>query len=127
VYLQDVGDLDRRRRRNSSADRFAAEIVGFRFICGTSRELEAEVKAGKISRRSFTTGSVAYVWRLPPLRQRKEDIPVLLDWFPRSRLGICPRRAGSQLRDAGFLSRVSLAGKHSRIERCGPAIVRAGR
>ena len=56
-----------------------------RFICGTSRELEPEVKAGKF-REDLYYGISGVCLRLPPLRQRKEDIPVLRDWF----LGRCP-------------------------------------
>ncbi len=51
-----------------------------RFICGTSRELEAEVKAGKF-REDLYYGISGVCLRMPPLRQRKEDIPVLRDWF----------------------------------------------
>ena len=83
VYLQEVGDLD-----------FAgqAELVrqlvfsgdeqrrGPRFICGTSRELEPEVRAGKFKEDLYYRISSVCL-RLPPLRQRKEDIPVLRDWF----------------------------------------------
>ncbi len=51
-----------------------------RFICGTSRELEADVKAGKF-REDLYYGISGVCLRMPPLRQRKEDIPVLRDWF----------------------------------------------
>jgi two-component system response regulator AtoC len=51
-----------------------------RYICGTSRELEPEVKAGKF-REDLYYGISGVCLRLPPLRQRKEDIPVLRDWF----------------------------------------------
>src|SRR5258705_7746798 len=79
VYLQDVGDLD------SSAQ---AELVrqiasggeevrrGPPFICGTSRELGAEVKAGKIREELYYRISGVCL-RLPPPRPRKENNPVL--------------------------------------------------
>jgi two-component system response regulator AtoC len=51
-----------------------------RFICGTSCELEPEVKAGKFREDLYYRISGVCL-RLPPLRQRKEDIPVLRDWF----------------------------------------------
>jgi two-component system response regulator AtoC len=54
-----------------------------RFICGTSRELEPEVKAGKFREDLYYRISGVCL-RLPPLRQRKEDIPVLRDWFLRA-------------------------------------------
>src|SRR6267142_1600358 len=82
VYLQDVGDLDSpaqaelvRQIASAAEDRWVP-----RFICGTSRELEAEVKAGKFREDLYYRISGVCL-RLPPLRQRKEDIPVLLDWF----------------------------------------------
>ncbi len=83
VYLQDVGDLD-----SSAQAELVRQIASGggevrrtpRFICGTSRELEAEVKAGKFREDLYYRISGVCL-RLPPLRQRKEDIPVLLDWF----------------------------------------------
>jgi two-component system, NtrC family, response regulator AtoC len=91
VYLQDVGDLA------AAAQKELVRQIGLhgngkgngnddaqrrvpRFICGTSRELEAEVKAGKF-REDLYYGISGVCLRMPPLRQRKEDIPVLRDWF----------------------------------------------
>ena len=85
VYLQEVGDL------TAAAQKELARQVALngnvdeqrrvpRFICGTSRELEPEVKAGKF-REDLYYGISGVCLRLPPLRQRKEDIPVLRDWF----------------------------------------------
>jgi two-component system, NtrC family, response regulator AtoC len=83
VYLQEVGDL------TASAQKGLVRQIGLsgaeqrrvpRYICGTSRELEPEVKAGKF-REDLYYGISAVCLRLPPLRQRKEDIPVLRDWF----------------------------------------------
>jgi two-component system, NtrC family, response regulator AtoC len=83
VYLQEVGDL------SAAAQRELVRQIGLtgaeqrrvpRFICGTSRELEPEVKAGKF-REDLYYGISGVCLRLPPLRQRKEDIPVLRDWF----------------------------------------------
>jgi two-component system response regulator AtoC len=87
VYLQEVGDL------TAAAQEELVRQIGLngngngddqrrvpRFICGTSRELEPEVKAGKF-REDLYYGISGVCLRLPPLRQRKEDIPVLRDWF----------------------------------------------
>ncbi len=85
TYLQEVGDL------TGAAQKELVRQVGLhgrgdtqsgvpRFICGTSRELEPEVKAGKF-REDLYYGVSGVCLRLPPLRQRREDIPVLRDWF----------------------------------------------
>jgi DNA-binding NtrC family response regulator len=83
VYLQEVGDLA------ETAQRELVRQIGLngeeqrrvpRWICGTSRELEPEVKAGKF-REDLYYGISAVCLRMPPLRQRKEDIPVLRDLF----------------------------------------------
>jgi len=83
VYLQEVGDL------TATAQKELVRQIGLsgaeqrrvpRYICGTSRELEPEVKAGKF-REDLYYGISGVCLRLPPLRQRKEDIPILRDWF----------------------------------------------
>ena len=92
VYLQDVENL------TADAQKELVRQIGLhgnngngndndkdqrrvpRFICGTSSELEPEVKAGKF-REDLYYGISGVCLRLPPLRQRKEDIPVLRDWF----------------------------------------------
>jgi two-component system response regulator AtoC len=87
VYLQEVVDL------TAAAQKELVRQIGLngngraeiqhgvpRFICGTSRELEPEVKAGKF-REDLYYGISGVCLRLPPLRQRREDIPNLRDWF----------------------------------------------
>jgi len=83
VYLQEVGDL------SAAAQKELVRQIGLsgveqrrvpRYVCGTSRELEPEVKAGKF-REDLYYGISGVCLRLPPLRQRKEDIPILRDWF----------------------------------------------
>jgi two-component system response regulator AtoC len=83
VYLQEVGDLTSPAQKElvrQIALNGAEERHFPRFICGTSRELEQDVKAGKF-REDLYYGISGVCLRLPPLRQRKEDIPVLRDWF----------------------------------------------
>ncbi|HLX86769.1 MAG TPA: sigma 54-interacting transcriptional regulator [Terriglobales bacterium] len=87
IYLQEVGDL------TPDAQKELVRQIGLngghgsksgprvpRFVCGTSRELEPEVKAGRF-REDLYYGVSGVCLRLPPLRQRKEDIPGLRDWF----------------------------------------------
>src|SRR5215469_3463198 len=51
-----------------------------RFICGSSRDLEVEVNAGRLREDLYYRISGVCL-RLPPLRQRKEDIPSLTASF----------------------------------------------
>jgi two-component system response regulator AtoC len=53
-----------------------------RFICGSSRDLEVEVKVGRLREDLYYRISGVCL-RLPPLRQRKEDIPLLVAHFLR--------------------------------------------
>jgi len=83
VYLQEVGDLSAaaqeevlRQLSLGDGERNCAP----RYICGTSRELEPEVRSGKVHEDLYYRVSGVCL-RLPPLRQRKEDIPGLRDWF----------------------------------------------
>ncbi|MFY9648116.1 MAG: sigma 54-interacting transcriptional regulator [Terriglobales bacterium] len=83
VYVQEVGNL------SDAAQKELARQIGLqgdaerrvpRFVCGTTGELEPEVKAGRF-REDLYYGISGVCLRLPPLRQRKEDVPVLRDWF----------------------------------------------
>jgi len=53
-----------------------------RFICGSARDLEVEVKTGRLREDLYYRISGVCL-RLPPLRQRKEDIPLLMGHFLR--------------------------------------------
>jgi two-component system, NtrC family, response regulator AtoC len=51
-----------------------------RLICGSARDLEAEVRAGNLREDLYCLVSGVCL-RLPPLRQRREDIPILMEYF----------------------------------------------
>ena len=51
-----------------------------RLICGTSHDMEAEVRGGRFREDLYYRIS-GVTLRLPPLRQRKEDIPHLISFF----------------------------------------------
>jgi len=51
-----------------------------RFIFSTSRNLEKEIEAGRFRRELYFRIN-GVILRLPPLRERKEDIPSLLEYF----------------------------------------------
>jgi DNA-binding NtrC family response regulator len=53
-----------------------------RLICGSARDLEGEVRAGSLREDLYYRISGVCL-RLPPLRQRREDIPVLMEHFLR--------------------------------------------
>ena len=54
--------------------------VDVRIVSSTSRNLEADVAAGKFREDLYHRLSVVPI-RVPPLSERREDIPVLVDYF----------------------------------------------
>ena len=60
--------------------RYGIEESSARFICGSARDLEVEVKAGRLREDLYYRISGVCL-RLPPLRQRREDIALLLAHF----------------------------------------------
>jgi two-component system response regulator AtoC len=85
LYLDEVGDLSApcqkelseflaKQGTNGSA-RMAARV-----ICGSSRDLETDVRAGSFREDLYYRLSGVCL-RIPPLRQRREDIPQLIAFF----------------------------------------------
>jgi two-component system response regulator AtoC len=87
VYLQEPADLD------SACQAYLLEALPqspgngvasrrARLICGSARDLEGEVKRGRLREDLYYRISGVCL-RLPPLRQRKEDIAFLMGHFLR--------------------------------------------
>jgi len=86
VYFEEVADLSLgcQARLQKVWPQATAEDTasggGARVICGSARDLEVEVKAGRLREDLYYRISGVCL-RLPPLRQRKDDIPVLMNHF----------------------------------------------
>ena len=54
--------------------------INVRLVCATNRDIEQEVKSGKFREDLFYRINVFHI-HVPPLRERKEDIPLLVNYF----------------------------------------------
>ncbi|MEW5923843.1 MAG: sigma-54 dependent transcriptional regulator [Candidatus Zixiibacteriota bacterium] len=90
IFLDEIGDLDAASQvklLRVLQDR-SFEVLGssenltadFRLITATNRELEEMVKNGRFREDLYYRINLI-ILRLPPLRQRKEDIPLLVNYF----------------------------------------------
>ncbi len=92
IFLDEVGDMSPRTQakvlrvlQNGEVEPVGAEKtvqVDVRVVAATNRDLEAEIRAGRFREDLFYRLNVVPL-RTPPLRERLEDIPVLVDWFVR--------------------------------------------
>ncbi len=88
VFLEELADLSLDcqahllRALPRTEDSGALPTERARLVCGSVRDLELEVKAGRL-REDFYYRISSVCLRLPPLRQRKEDIASLMNHFLR--------------------------------------------
>ncbi len=92
IFLDEVGDMSPRTQakvlrvlQNGEVEPVGAEKtvqVDVRVVAATNRDLEAEIGAGRFREDLFYRLNVVPL-RTPPLRERLEDVPVLVDWFVR--------------------------------------------
>jgi len=92
LFLDEVSEMDiglqkkfLRVLQESSVRRVGgdeAREIDMRVVSATNRDLEAMVEAGLFRADLFYRLHVAHV-RLPPLRERREDIPLLVEHFAR--------------------------------------------
>ncbi|MGA2346947.1 MAG: sigma 54-interacting transcriptional regulator [Candidatus Sulfotelmatobacter sp.] len=88
IYLEELADLSAECQARllealpQSEGNGAGGSERARLICGSARDLEVEVKRGRLREDIYYRISGVCL-RLPPLRQRKEDIPFLMGHFLR--------------------------------------------
>ena len=86
LFLEEISELDGSSQRNllyALPDSDAAaehDDRSPRLISSTSRNLEEEMRAGRFRNELYYRINGASL-RIPPLRQRREDIPVLVNFF----------------------------------------------
>ena len=86
VYLDNIQELDPSCQRTLLSQLPDQESSGSgyvgcpRLIASTTRSLESEVEAGRFRRELYFRLNGACL-RLPPLRERAEDIPILIEFF----------------------------------------------
>jgi two-component system, NtrC family, response regulator AtoC len=88
LYLREIAELSVQCQAvlldalAKSGDRNAGQGQSVRLICGSARDLEVEVRTGRFREDLYYRISGVCL-RLPPLRQRRQDIPVFTDHFLR--------------------------------------------
>jgi two-component system, NtrC family, response regulator AtoC len=90
VYLEEIGDLDSSiqnklieklsKPEESGKRENGSSSLRARLICGSARDLESEVRLGRFREDLYYRISGVCL-RVPPLRQRKEDVPYFMNFF----------------------------------------------
>jgi two-component system, NtrC family, nitrogen regulation response regulator GlnG len=99
IFIDELGELELdaqprllraiERRQVKPVGSSSYKEVAVRVITATNRDLAAEVKAGRFREDLYHRLAVVRV-QLPPLRERKEDIPLLADVFVGGRASLPP-------------------------------------
>ena len=95
----------------------ATEKVNVRVLAATNIDMKAAI-AQKTFREDLYYRLNGFCLRLPPLRERREEIPVLLDYFLRrcsQELGLCRCAAWSVLSAEECLHTIRLARQSARV------------
>ena len=90
IFLDEIGDLSLRAQakvlrviENGEIQRIGenrTENIDVRVLAATNKELSEEIKKGKFREDLYFRLNVVAI-KVPPLRERKEDIPILIDFF----------------------------------------------
>lgn len=90
LFLDEVGELPLhlqvkilralQEREITPLGAYESQKVDVRIIAATNRDLKEEIKAGNFREDLFYRLNVVRI-HLPPLRDRKDDIPFLIDYF----------------------------------------------
>jgi len=80
IFLEEIGDLDPASQSKLIEKFSGPSPLRARLICGSARDLESEVRVRNFREDLYYRISGVCL-RLPPLRQRKEDIPCLMNFF----------------------------------------------
>jgi two-component system, NtrC family, response regulator AtoC len=90
LFLDEIGDMGAKMQAQLLRTLQDGEVrpvggsesvkVDVRLVCATNRDLEGEVKAGRFREDLYFRINVVTV-KLPPLRERPADIPILVDHF----------------------------------------------
>jgi anaerobic nitric oxide reductase transcription regulator len=126
LFLDEIGELPLgmqpkllRALQHGEIQRVGADRplhVDVRVIAATNRDLESEVAAGRFRADLFHRLNV-FPMRVPPLRERRADIPLLAGFFcdlARRRLGLGPVRLDAEAR--ALLSRYDWPGNVRELE-----------
>ncbi len=111
LFLDEVGDMSAaaqakvlRALEESVVTRIGAAkpiAVDVRVIAATNKELEDEIAAGRFREDLYYRLNVVPI-HVPPLRERREDIPLLVESFVRQfrrQTGVRPRRFSTETLD----------------------------
>jgi DNA-binding NtrC family response regulator len=90
LFLDEIGDMGPKMQAQLLRTLQDGEVrpvggaeairVDVRLVCATNRDLEADVKTGRFREDLYFRINVVTI-RLPPLRERAEDIPILVNHF----------------------------------------------